>query len=44
LRSTELLGVKNFVGQVSSIESRSSYLLPPPHFGEHTKEILLSLQ
>jgi crotonobetainyl-CoA:carnitine CoA-transferase CaiB-like acyl-CoA transferase len=42
--SSELLGVKNFVGQVSSIESRSSYLLPPPHFGEHTKEILLSLQ
>jgi crotonobetainyl-CoA:carnitine CoA-transferase CaiB-like acyl-CoA transferase len=44
ISSSELLGVKNFVGLVSSIESRSSYLLPPPHFGEHTKEILLSLQ
>jgi crotonobetainyl-CoA:carnitine CoA-transferase CaiB-like acyl-CoA transferase len=44
ITSPELLGVRNFIGQVSGVESRSSYLLPPPHFGEHTKEILLSLQ
>jgi crotonobetainyl-CoA:carnitine CoA-transferase CaiB-like acyl-CoA transferase len=42
LTSAESLGVKNFIGLVSSIESRTSTLLPPPHFGEHTEEILSS--
>lgn len=43
LKSSELLGVKNFIGRVSGIEPPTSPLLPPPHFGEHTSEILSSL-
>jgi crotonobetainyl-CoA:carnitine CoA-transferase CaiB-like acyl-CoA transferase len=43
LKSSELLGVKNFIGRVYSIEPPTSPLLPPPHFGEHTEEILSSL-
>lgn len=43
LKSSELLGVKNFIGRVSGIEPPTSPLLPPPHFGEHTTEILSSL-
>jgi crotonobetainyl-CoA:carnitine CoA-transferase CaiB-like acyl-CoA transferase len=43
LKSSELLGVKNFIGRVSSIEPPTSPLLPPSHFGEHTEEILSSL-
>jgi len=44
IRSRELLTVKNFVGKISSIHTVSSDFLPPPHFGEHTAEILTSLQ
>jgi crotonobetainyl-CoA:carnitine CoA-transferase CaiB-like acyl-CoA transferase len=42
LKSSELLGVKNFIGRVSSLETPTSPLQPPPHFGEHTEEILSS--
>lgn len=38
--SGDLTGVKNFVGHLSSIESRNVGLLPPPHLGEHTEEIV----
>lgn len=34
-----LKGLKNFVGRVSDLE-KPNQLLPPPHFGEHTEEIL----
>ncbi len=43
IRSTELTGVKNFAGRVSNIKLPTSNLLPPPHFGEHTEEVLSSL-
>jgi crotonobetainyl-CoA:carnitine CoA-transferase CaiB-like acyl-CoA transferase len=43
IRSTELTGVKNFVGRVSNIKLPTSVLSPPPHFGEHTEDILSSL-
>lgn len=44
ISSRELLSVKNFVGKISSVRTVSSDFLPPPHFGEHTAEILSSLQ
>ena len=34
-----LKGLRNFVGYVSNLE-KPNQLLPPPHFGEHTAEIL----
>lgn len=34
-----LKGLQNFVGHVSNLE-KPNQLLPPPHFGEHTEEIL----
>jgi crotonobetainyl-CoA:carnitine CoA-transferase CaiB-like acyl-CoA transferase len=40
IKSGELIGVKNFVASNTS----TPILLPPPHFGEHTEEILLSLK
>ncbi len=40
IKSGELIGVKNFVASNTSIPT----LLPPPHFGEHNKEILKGLQ
>jgi crotonobetainyl-CoA:carnitine CoA-transferase CaiB-like acyl-CoA transferase len=43
IRSTELTGVKNFVGRVYNIKLPTSDLLPPPHFGEHTEDVLSSL-
>lgn len=43
IRSRELTGVKNFAGRVSNIKLPTSDLLPPPHFGEHTEEVLSSL-
>jgi crotonobetainyl-CoA:carnitine CoA-transferase CaiB-like acyl-CoA transferase len=39
LKSVDRLGVKSFVG--STLYAKSSHFLPPPHFGEHTTEILL---
>ncbi len=41
IQSNDLKGLKNFVG--SPIEWRTQQLLPPPHFGEHTDEILKML-
>jgi crotonobetainyl-CoA:carnitine CoA-transferase CaiB-like acyl-CoA transferase len=44
LQVGQLKGVKNFVATVSSGDtSVEKSLLPPPHFGEHTKEILEQL-
>jgi crotonobetainyl-CoA:carnitine CoA-transferase CaiB-like acyl-CoA transferase len=40
IRSGDLTGVKNFVGHLSNIESPNVGLLPPPHLGEHTEEIV----
>ncbi len=37
LKSGNLLGVKTYVG---SSEQRTSHFLPPPHYGEHTAEVL----
>ncbi len=41
IQSNDLKGLKNFVGSPS--EWRTQQLLPPPHFGEHTDEILKML-
>jgi crotonobetainyl-CoA:carnitine CoA-transferase CaiB-like acyl-CoA transferase len=40
IQSESLVGVKNFVGSLSSLQHLTSNLLPPPHFGEHTEEVL----
>jgi crotonobetainyl-CoA:carnitine CoA-transferase CaiB-like acyl-CoA transferase len=37
LKSDDLLGVRTFVG--SSLQN-ASHFLPPPHYGEHTAEVL----
>ncbi len=42
LRYESIVGVRNFVGTISGWE-RSNAILPPPHFGEHTSEILTKL-
>jgi crotonobetainyl-CoA:carnitine CoA-transferase CaiB-like acyl-CoA transferase len=39
-----LSGVKSFVGQVTGTRSTIPGLLPPPHFGEHTDQVILSLK
>jgi crotonobetainyl-CoA:carnitine CoA-transferase CaiB-like acyl-CoA transferase len=38
LKSGDLLGVKSYVG--SSDEQMAPHFLPPPHYGEHTAEVL----
>lgn len=38
LHSNERIGVKTYVGSPNS--KKTSHFLPPPHFGEHTLEIL----
>ena len=35
-----LKGVRNFIGTVAGNRSPVTGLLPPPHFGEHTEEVL----
>jgi crotonobetainyl-CoA:carnitine CoA-transferase CaiB-like acyl-CoA transferase len=42
LEQQGLKGLKNFVATVTGVNQNSN-LLPPPHFGEHTEEILASL-
>jgi crotonobetainyl-CoA:carnitine CoA-transferase CaiB-like acyl-CoA transferase len=42
LRDESIVGVRNFVGTSSGWE-RSKTISPPPHFGEHTTEILTKL-
>jgi crotonobetainyl-CoA:carnitine CoA-transferase CaiB-like acyl-CoA transferase len=42
LREGSTVGVRNFVGTISGWE-RSKTILPPPHFGEHTSDILTKL-
>lgn len=41
LKAGDLAGLRNFVG--SPAEWKTKQLLPPPHFGEHTEEILAKL-
>lgn len=38
-----LTGVKSFVANVTGDQLQATGLLPPPHFGEHTKEIVKML-
>jgi len=38
--SDELMGVKTFVSKMTGNWQPVTSLLPPPHFGEHTQEIL----
>lgn len=38
-----LIGVKNFVAHAASYQPLAASLLRPPHFGEHTEEILKRL-
>ncbi len=38
-----VMGVRNFIAKISGNPSPTIELLPPPHFGEHTDEILKSL-
>jgi crotonobetainyl-CoA:carnitine CoA-transferase CaiB-like acyl-CoA transferase len=40
MKSTELRGVRNYVGMHSDQISFTNTLTPPPHFGEHTNEII----
>ena len=39
LKSTDRMGVKTFVDQ--NFPYRPSHFLPPPHFGEHSQQILI---
>jgi len=39
LHSEDRIGVRTFVG--SSFRDESSHFLPPPHLGEHSREILI---
>lgn len=41
--SNSLIGIKNFIGNLSNLQSPVPNLLPPPHFGEHTKEVMKEL-
>ncbi len=43
IHENDLKGVKNFVAQATSYQPLAASLLPPPHFGEHTEEILKGL-
>jgi crotonobetainyl-CoA:carnitine CoA-transferase CaiB-like acyl-CoA transferase len=39
LRSIDRVGVRTYVG--NTFRDNSSHILPPPHFGEHSREILI---
>jgi crotonobetainyl-CoA:carnitine CoA-transferase CaiB-like acyl-CoA transferase len=39
IHSNDRIGVQTFVG--NAFRGNNSYILPPPHLGEHTEEILL---
>jgi crotonobetainyl-CoA:carnitine CoA-transferase CaiB-like acyl-CoA transferase len=43
IRNDSLLGVRSFVGVTGDLKPVTS-LLPPPHFGEHTEEIMFQLR
>jgi crotonobetainyl-CoA:carnitine CoA-transferase CaiB-like acyl-CoA transferase len=43
INANGLVGVKNFIGNLSNFQSTTSNLLPPPHFGEHTEEVVKEL-
>jgi crotonobetainyl-CoA:carnitine CoA-transferase CaiB-like acyl-CoA transferase len=40
MQSESLMGVKSFVGNLSNFKSAAFNLPPPPHFGEHTEEVV----
>ncbi len=44
ISSVGLYGVKNFIGQISGIQYPITSLMPPPHVGEHTNEIISYLR
>jgi crotonobetainyl-CoA:carnitine CoA-transferase CaiB-like acyl-CoA transferase len=41
--AANLKGVKNFVGNISGLRSLNGKLMQPPHFGEHTEEVIKTL-
>jgi crotonobetainyl-CoA:carnitine CoA-transferase CaiB-like acyl-CoA transferase len=43
IKSDDLIGVKTFVTKMFGNGQPAANLLPPPHFGEHTQEILNQL-
>jgi crotonobetainyl-CoA:carnitine CoA-transferase CaiB-like acyl-CoA transferase len=43
INANGLVGVKNFVGNLPNLQSRTPDLLPPPHFGEHTEGVVKEL-
>lgn len=43
IKSDELTGVKTFIPKMTGNWQPATDLLPPPHFGEHTQEILSQL-
>ncbi len=43
IKSDGLIGVKNFVGKDVGYQLPVISLLPPPHFGQHTEEVLKDL-
>jgi crotonobetainyl-CoA:carnitine CoA-transferase CaiB-like acyl-CoA transferase len=45
IQSDSLKGIKSFIASFTGISiNNTKGILPPPHFGEHTQEILVSLQ
>lgn len=45
IESGSMNGIKGFIASFTGISMKSNAgILPPPHFGEHTQEILVSLQ
>jgi crotonobetainyl-CoA:carnitine CoA-transferase CaiB-like acyl-CoA transferase len=43
INANGLVGVNTFVGNLSNLQSPVPHLLPPPHFGEHTEEVMKEL-
>lgn len=43
IKRNELTGVKTMIAKISATRQQQTDLLPPPHFGEHTLEILNQL-
>lgn len=45
LNADNLIGIRNFIGKMSNDVYRDKEkILPPPHFGEHTQEIITQLK
>jgi crotonobetainyl-CoA:carnitine CoA-transferase CaiB-like acyl-CoA transferase len=43
MESGNLIGIKNFIAHGSGLPEPNEKLLPPPHFGEHTQQVLAEL-